>query len=28
LQALTGWEPRVALEEGLRRTIAWYREHK
>jgi CDP-glucose 4,6-dehydratase len=27
LQALTGWEPRVALEEGLRRTIAWYREH-
>jgi CDP-glucose 4,6-dehydratase len=28
LQALTGWEPRVALEEGLRRTIAWYREHR
>lgn len=27
LQALTGWEPRVDLEEGLRRTIAWYREH-
>jgi len=20
-----GWEPRVALEEGLRRTVAWYR---
>ena len=25
LQALTGWEPRVPLEEGLRRTIAWER---
>jgi nucleoside-diphosphate-sugar epimerase len=24
---LTGWEPRVGLEEGLRRTIDWYREH-
>lgn len=23
----TGWEPRVTLEEGLRRTIAWYRTH-
>lgn len=22
----TGWRPRVALEEGLRRTVAWYRE--
>jgi CDP-glucose 4,6-dehydratase len=27
LQAATGWEPAVDLEEGLRRTIAWYREH-
>ena len=25
LQALTGWEPSVTLEEGLRRTIEWYR---
>ena len=27
LRALTGWEPRVDLDEGLRRTLAWYREH-
>ncbi len=27
LNGLTGWEPRVGLEEGLRRTIEWYREH-
>jgi CDP-glucose 4,6-dehydratase len=27
LHALTGWEPRVGLDEGLRRTVAWYREH-
>jgi CDP-glucose 4,6-dehydratase len=27
LRALTGWEPRVELEEGLRLTIDWYREH-
>jgi CDP-glucose 4,6-dehydratase len=27
LRALTGWEPRVALDEGLRRTIEWYRAH-
>lgn len=27
LQNLTGWEPRVGLEEGLRRTIDWYRTH-
>jgi CDP-glucose 4,6-dehydratase len=27
LRAATGWEPRIELEEGLRRTIAWYREH-
>jgi CDP-glucose 4,6-dehydratase len=24
LYAMTGWEPRVDLEEGLRRTIEWY----
>jgi CDP-glucose 4,6-dehydratase len=24
---LTGWRPRVGLEEGLRRTIDWYRAH-
>ncbi len=27
LRELTGWRPEVDLEEGLRRTIAWYREH-
>ena len=27
LRALTGWSPEVTLEEGLRRTIEWYREH-
>jgi CDP-glucose 4,6-dehydratase len=27
LSALTGWQPRMALEEGLARTLAWYREH-
>ncbi|MBV9165385.1 MAG: GDP-mannose 4,6-dehydratase [Solirubrobacterales bacterium] len=27
LHALTRWEPRTGLEEGLRRTVAWYREH-
>ena len=27
LRALTGWAPAVDLEEGLRRTIAWYRAH-
>jgi CDP-glucose 4,6-dehydratase len=27
LRELTGWEPEVALEEGLRRTIEWYRAH-
>jgi len=24
---LTGWEPRVSLQEGLERTIDWYRAH-
>jgi CDP-glucose 4,6-dehydratase len=27
LRGLTGWEPQVGLEEGLRRTIEWYRAH-
>jgi CDP-glucose 4,6-dehydratase len=27
LRELTGWEPTVGLEDGLRRTIDWYREH-
>jgi CDP-glucose 4,6-dehydratase len=27
LRAATGWEPKVDLQDGLRRTIAWYREH-
>jgi CDP-glucose 4,6-dehydratase len=27
LRALTGWEPRVGLDEGLRRTVEWYRAH-
>jgi CDP-glucose 4,6-dehydratase len=27
LRQLTGWEPRVALKEGLRRTIDWERAH-
>jgi CDP-glucose 4,6-dehydratase len=27
LRELTGWRPSVELEEGLRRTIDWYREH-
>ena len=27
IRDVLGWEPRVGLEEGLRRTIDWYREH-
>lgn len=27
LRELTGWEPRVDLDEGLRRTVDWYRAH-
>lgn len=27
LRELTGWRPQVPLEEGLRRTIEWYRAH-
>jgi nucleoside-diphosphate-sugar epimerase len=27
LREVCGWEPSVPLEEGLRRTIDWYREH-
>ena len=25
LRSMSGWEPRVALEDGLRRTVDWYR---
>jgi dTDP-glucose 4,6-dehydratase len=25
---LIGWEPRVGLEEGLERTIAWIQDHR
>lgn len=27
LRELTGWRPQVGLEEGLRRTVEWYRAH-
>ena len=27
LRELTGWQPEVDLEEGLRRTVEWYRDH-
>ena len=27
LRELTGWQPRVELADGLRRTLEWYREH-
>ena len=27
IRATLGWEPAIGLEEGLRRTIDWYREH-
>ncbi len=27
LRSVTGWEPRVSLEQGLKLTIDWYREH-
>ena len=27
LRELTGWRPAVELEDGLRRTLEWYREH-
>lgn len=28
LRALTGYEPKVSLEEGVRRTHLWYRDHR
>jgi dTDP-glucose 4,6-dehydratase len=28
LERLTGWRPRVSFEEGLRRTVDWYRAHE
>jgi CDP-glucose 4,6-dehydratase len=27
LRAASGWEPRIPLEDGLRRTIGWYRDY-
>lgn len=27
LRERTGWSPRIGLDEGIERTIAWYREH-
>jgi len=27
LRSLTGYEPAVPLEEGVRSTFAWYRDH-
>ena len=27
LRELTGWRPEISLEDGLRRTLEWYREH-
>ena len=27
IRELVGWQPEVDLEEGLRRTIEWYRAH-
>lgn len=27
-RAVLGWEPRVGLEEGIRRTLEWYRQHQ
>lgn len=27
-RALLGWEPRTSLEEGLRRTVEWYLQHR
>jgi nucleoside-diphosphate-sugar epimerase len=28
LQQATGWSPQVSLDEGLRRTVAWFRENR
>jgi nucleoside-diphosphate-sugar epimerase len=27
LREATGWRPRVGLDEGLTRTVSWFREH-
>jgi CDP-glucose 4,6-dehydratase len=28
IRSLVGWEPKIGLEDGLRATIEWYREHE
>jgi len=28
LRALTGYEPHTSLDEGVSKTVAWYREHR
>jgi nucleoside-diphosphate-sugar epimerase len=28
LKQATGWAPQVSLDEGLRRTVAWFRENR
>lgn len=28
IKSIVGWEPKVSLEEGLRRTVAYYRTHR
>jgi nucleoside-diphosphate-sugar epimerase len=27
-EALLGWRPEIGIDEGLERTVAWYREHR
>src|SRR5207244_12150840 len=28
LERLTGWRPQIAFEDGIRRTVDWYRENE